>query len=82
MLPDLVDKERELLLLVGLILSLHMHIDTVKIEKQQNSTISVHSYFVPSIFPLWLAYRLLLSYCNKPKSVRTPRKIKNSVLYF
>ena len=30
MLPDLVDKERELLLLVGIILSLYMHIDTLK----------------------------------------------------
>lgn len=52
MLPDLVDKERELLLLAGLILSLYMHIDTLQMEKQQDSAVSVHSYFVPSIFPV------------------------------
>lgn len=52
MLPDLVDKERELLLLAGLILSLYMHIDTLQMEKQQDSAVSVHSCFVPSIFPV------------------------------
>lgn len=34
MLPDLVNKERELLLLVNLILLLYMHINILKVERK------------------------------------------------
>ena len=85
MLPDLVNKERELLLLVNFILLLYMHINILKIERKTAKLNYKFSFIFCSLnFSSMVkpTASSLLSYYNKLKSVRTQREIKNSTLYF